>query len=160
MTKKKKNKISFAEKLIRIKRSGLTADKPPNISDGQIEEIPELDERIKRVLGIYKNAQKNSAHMIYFVMYDIEDNKIRTQIAKFLERKGCVRVQKSIFLAETERKVYDEISETLKEVQEVYDNHDSIFLVPVSTDEIKSMKVIGQSIDFDLILGNKNTLFF
>ncbi|OQX98151.1 MAG: CRISPR-associated endonuclease Cas2 [Bacteroidetes bacterium 4572_117] len=125
-----------------------------------LENIEELDERIQKVLGVFNNAKKNKTHMIYFVMYDIEDNKIRTHIAKFLIRKGCVRVQKSIFLAETSRKVYDEISTTLKEVQEVYDNHDSIFLVPVSTDEIKSMKVIGQSIDFDMIMGNKNTLFF
>ena len=39
-------------------------------------------------------------------------------------------------------------------------NNDSIFLVPVSTDEIRAMSVIGQNIDFDLILQNKNTLFF
>jgi hypothetical protein len=45
-------------------------------------------------------------------------------------------------------------------VQECYENNDSILLVPVSTDEIKAMKVIGQNIDFDLILKNKNTLFF
>lgn len=157
---KKKKEISFAEKLIRIKRAGIDGAHPPNLPINNIEDIPELDERIKNVLGIFKNLKKNKQHMIYFVMYDIEDNKIRTHIAKFLERKGCVRVQKSIFLAETSRAIYDEIGTTLKEVQEVYDNHDSIFLVPVSTDEIKSMRVIGQSIDFDLILGNRNTLFF
>jgi len=157
---KKKKAISFAEKLIRIKRAGIDGTRPPNLPVDNIEDIPELDKRIKNVLGIFENFKKNKLHMIYFVMYDIEDNKIRTHIAKFLERKGCVRVQKSIFLAETSRELYDEIATTLKEVQEVYDNHDSIFLVPVSTDEIKSMRVIGQSIDFDLILGNRNTLFF
>jgi len=160
MAKKKKKEISFAQKLIRIKRAGIDGVQPPNTQMHNLENIEELDERIQKVLGVFNNAKKNKTHMIYFVMYDIEDNKIRTHIAKFLIRKGCVRVQKSIFLAETSRKVYDEISTTLKEVQEVYDNHDSIFLVPVSTDEIKSMKVIGQSIDFDMIMGNKNTLFF
>lgn len=97
--------------------------------------------------------------MIYFIMYDIESNKVRTLVAKYLIRKGCTRVQKSIFIASTERPVFDEIRKDLKEVQECYDNSDSILLVPVSTDEIRAMKVIGQNIDFDLALKNKNTLF-
>jgi CRISPR-associated protein Cas2 len=32
--------------------------------------------------------------------------------------------------------------------------------VPVSTDELRAMKIIGQNIDVDLIVRNKNTLFF
>jgi len=152
--------IEFIEKLKRIKRAGIDAKHPPNTKTQTYNELDDLDKRLKDLLGLFNNAQKKATNMIYFVMYDIEDNKVRNYIAKYLIKKGCVRVQKSIFLAETERSVFDEISKTLKEVQEIYENHDSIFLVPVSTDEIKSMKVIGQSIDFDLILGNKNTLFF
>ncbi len=98
--------------------------------------------------------------MLYFVMYDIENDKIRNHIAKFLIRKGCTRVQKSIFLADTQRQIYSEIHQTLKEVQEVYDNHDSIFLVPIASDDLRAMKVIGENLDLDLTLGNKNTLFF
>lgn len=98
--------------------------------------------------------------MIYFVMYDIENNKVRSLISKYLLKKGCMRVQKSIFLADTDRKVYDDIRKDLHEVQQCYDNNDSILLVPVSTDEIQAMKIIGQNIDVDLILKNRNTLFF
>jgi len=119
-----------------------------------------LNERIEQILGVVKRLDKNSNKMIYFVMYDIENNKVRTQVAKYLIKKGCTRVQKSIFLANTNRVVYSEIKNDLKEVQECYENNDSILLVPVSTDEIKAMKIIGQNIDFDLILQNKNTLFF
>jgi CRISPR-associated protein Cas2 len=39
-----------------------------------------------------------------------------------------------------------------KEVQDCYENEDSILLVPVSTDEIRAMKMIGVNIDFDLAL--------
>lgn len=119
-----------------------------------------LSERIQQILGIIKRVKSNHQKMIYFVMYDIENNKVRTQIAKYLIKRGCTRVQKSIFLANTNRVVYSEIKNDLKEVQECYENNDSIFLVPVSTDEIKAMSVIGQNVDFDLILQNKNTLFF
>ena len=56
--------------------------------------------------------------------------------------------------------VFDEIKDDLKEVQACYDNKDSILLVPLSTEQIQAMKIIGQNIDVDLIMGNKNTLFF
>ncbi|HPD64669.1 MAG TPA: hypothetical protein P5050_04435 [Bacteroidia bacterium] len=49
---------------------------------------------------------------------------------------------------------------TLKEVQSFYDNNDSIFFVPVSSDEIRAMKIIGQSIDFNFFLSNPSTIFF
>ena len=93
-------------------------------------------------------------------MYDIENNKVRTLISKYLLKKGCQRVQKSVFFAESERSVYNEIKKDLLEVQESYDNNDSIFLVPVSTDQMRAMKVIGQNIDFDIVIQEKNTLFF
>lgn len=48
----------------------------------------------------------------------------------------------------------------LAEVQSLYDNHDSIIVCPVSTDILKCMKVIGQSVNFDVIMHTKNTLFF
>ena len=93
-------------------------------------------------------------------MYDIENNKVRTSIAKYLEQNGCLRVQKSIFFAQSQRQTFNKIHADLKHIQELYDNNDSIFLVPVSTDQVRAMKIIGQNTDFDIIIGNKNTLFF
>lgn len=85
---------------------------------------------------------------------------MRNQIVKYLIRTGCTRVQKSIFLADLPIAVYDEIRTNLTEVQQCYDNEDSILIVPISTDYLRSMKVIGQTLDVDLILKTKNTLFF
>ena len=156
---KKKKELTFSEKLRKIKKAGLEGT--PEIREKtETDPLMPLDERIEQILGIVKRLDKNSNKMIYFVMYDIENNKVRTQVAKYLIKKGCTRVQKSIFLANTNRAVYNEIKTDLKDVQECYENNDSILLVPVSTDEIKAMKIIGQNIDFDLILQNKNTLFF
>lgn len=42
----------------------------------------------------------------------------------------------------------------------MYDNKDSIFIVPLSIDYIRSMKVIGENVDFDLILKTRSTIFF
>ena len=71
---------------------------------------------------------------------DTEGNKVRTQIVNYLIRSGCHRIQKSIFLANL--------------------SHDSILLVPISTDYLQAMKIIGQTINVDVITKNKNTLFF
>jgi CRISPR-associated protein Cas2 len=93
-------------------------------------------------------------------MYDIESTKVRNQIAKYLLREGCTRVQKSIFLADLPLDTYNRMRSELAQVQECYENQDSILIVPISTDYLQSMKVIGQTLDVDLILKNRNTLFF
>ena len=98
--------------------------------------------------------------MLFFVMYDIESNKVRYNIVKYLERMGCFRIQKSIFLANLSMEKYEDIKHDLAEVQDLYENHDSIIVCPVSSDYLSSMKVIGQSINLDLITRSKNTLFF
>jgi CRISPR-associated protein Cas2 len=158
--RKKKRKISFLEKMLKIKHAGIQNIGDVNMVRQQSSDIETLDERITQVLQLVYKTKILPTHMIYFVMYDIENNRVRRNIAKFLLRKGCIRVQKSIFLAQTERKVYNEIFQALRDVHDIYDNHDSIFLVPVSTDELRSMKIIGHNINFDFILNDKSTLFF
>ncbi|NSW45381.1 MAG: CRISPR-associated endonuclease Cas2 [Bacteroidales bacterium] len=122
------------------------------------EELNQLIDRINQLQSLIKqNKQRN---MLYFVMYDIENNRVRNLIAKYLERKGLIRIQKSIFIADTPHAIYHEIKQTLQEVQEAYENNDSILIVPISTDEIKAMKIIGKNIDIEIITGNKDILFF
>lgn len=159
MKKKAKPPPGFAEKMLKLKAAGLTGNAPPNTRAGD-HDLPDLSQRIRSIMGIVDSFDKKPNQMIYFVMYDIENNKVRNLVAKYLIKKGCTRVQKSIFLARTDRVVFDQIKDDLKEVQQCYDNNDSILLVPVSTEQIQAMKVIGQNIDLDLIMGNKNTLFF
>ena len=130
-----------------------------NRSEGYQDDLPELSERLNNLLGIV-NKQRPATNMIFFVMYDIESNKVRQAVAKYLLGKGCSRVQKSIFLADLPGETYRSISEDLAKIQAMYDNNDSILIVPLSTDYINSMKIIGQNVNLDLILKNKTTLFF
>ncbi|QZE15499.1 CRISPR-associated endonuclease Cas2 [Halosquirtibacter laminarini] len=155
---KKRKELTFYEKIQRIKEAGI---KPVVVGEDQKDEesLKSLDQRIQEMLGLSKSRLKHN-EMIFFVMYDIEDNRVRTQVSKFLLKKGCHRVQKSIFLGRLERKQYNEIATALKEIQEFYENKDSILLVPVSSDEMRAMKIIGENVDFDVILRNRNTLFF
>lgn len=54
--------------------------------------------------------------MLFFVMYDIESNKVRYQVSKYLIKKGCFRIQRSVFLAELSHEDYSQIRSDLAEV--------------------------------------------
>lgn len=74
--------------------------------------------------------------------------------------RGCTRVQKSIFMASLPSETINDISQKLIDIQRMYDNNDSILVVPLSDDYARAMKIIGQEVNLDLILHDKNTLFF
>ena len=97
--------------------------------------------------------------MLFFIMYDISDNKVRCLVAKYLIRKGCTRVQRSVFLADRPLAVFEQIRNDLAEVQAAYEYEDSIFVIPVPDSTLSSMRVIGRNVDVDLITGTKNTVF-
>ncbi|MGC8866165.1 MAG: CRISPR-associated endonuclease Cas2 [Bacteroidales bacterium] len=138
-----------------MKRAGL---KPaPNNISGKESELESLPSRIQKILGLSQTPQK-AEEMTFWIMYDIEDNKIRRYIARYLEKKGFLRVQKSVFLARAERNDFKEIAEALREVNQLYENHDSIILIPVSTDELHAMHLIGKEIGIEAYEKRPNTM--
>lgn len=157
---KKNDPLTYLEKLRKLKSSGLEDSPMINRVANDLDELPSLQDRIDVILGIIKKKKIIADDMLFFVMYDIESNKVRYNVVKYLERMGCSRIQKSIFLANLSMEKYEKIKQDLAEVQALYDNHDSIIICPVSSDYLSSMKVIGQSINLDVITRSKNTLFF
>ena len=155
----KKKELSFYEKIVKIKRSGLGngADLTTPVFDPELLPLAERLPLVDKILKKFK--LKKADDMFAFIMYDIENNKIRTQVSKYLIQNGCVRVQKSVFLAGLKRKKFMEIYSTLKEINSMYDNSDSLFFVPVGEDILNSMKVVGQNINFELITDTPNTMF-
>lgn len=156
----KKKELTLREALEKMRQSGLEGSRV--ISEGAEEwkTLGSIEDRISYIFGIIKRENRKATDMLFFVMYDIESNKVRRHISKYLERMGCHRVQRSIYLADLPMDKYDKIKSDLTEVQSYYENDDSILVVPVSTDMLRSMRVIGQKIDVDVILRTKNTLFF
>lgn len=98
--------------------------------------------------------------MLFFVMYDIENNKVRRLVVRYLQKSGCTRIQKSIFLADSTMAVYNKVREDLAAVQAVYDNQDSIIVLPITTDYLRMMKIIGKTVNIDVITKAQSTLFF
>lgn len=152
--------LSFVEKMKKFANAGIPQPLSPNRITGNIDGIKTIEERVEFLLNIVKQSKRPADNMLFFVMYDIESNKVRHQVVKYLLKNGCTRVQKSIFLADLPLSVYETIKSDLAEVQACYENNDSILIVPISTDYLQAMKVIGQSIDVDIITRSKNTLFF
>lgn len=156
----KRKEFSFVEKMQKFIHAGISESLAPNRTSNEIDDIIDLEDRVKNILGLVNRDKRPATNMLFFVMYDIESNKVRAQIAKYLIRKGCTRIQRSIFLADLASSEYNTIRQDLAAVQAAYDNKDSILIVPISTDYLQAMKVIGQKIELDIIMHSKNTLFF
>lgn len=157
MPRPKKAEISLAERLKRLEAAGIMEQAPPIAAEDQL--LP-LNERVRLMLNIVKEGPLKATEMTYLIMYDISNDKVRLQIAKYLERQGCIRIQKSVFIAKTENPHFQEIHDTLKEVNSYYQNEDSIILVPVNASDVRSMKLIGKNVQIEAIVDKPNTLFF
>jgi CRISPR-associated protein Cas2 len=157
---KKSPEDSFSAQIAKIRAAGVASPALMNPSKFT-DNIQNSNERVVAILQfMHKARTKKINEMLCFIFYDIENNKVRTKIAKYLLRKGCIRVQKSVFLAQLDRKVFQDIHTTIKKVQDLYENTDSILFLQVAEDELRSMRMVGQNIDTDLIIHGKNTLFF
>ena len=159
---KKKAKISltFSQVMRKLIQAGMSDSKMINRLPNDYDTIPDLSTRVRGIIGLINRPKRSTINILFFVMYDIASNKVRHQISKYLLRVGCIRVQRSIFLADLSMDKYDMIRRDLTEVQSLYDNHDSILIVPISTDYLQAMKIIGKSIDLDIVMKSINTLFF
>jgi len=159
--RKKREPISPLEALRKLAQAGVQdSPRPTRHIDQDLDELPSLESRISCLLGIANETSRPTTNMIFFTMYDIESNKVRRLIAKYLISKGCTRIQDSIFLADLPRPTCEEIKRDLAEVQSLYDNHDSIIVCPISTDQLHAMHVIGEHLDVDIITHKRNTLFY
>jgi len=161
MAWKNKPPLTLLERLQRIEDSAVGEKKvePVELDDDEIA-LESLEKRVDRILGIVNNDKKKATDMLFFVMYDIESNKVRNQVVKYLIKTGCHRIQKSIFLANLSGDKFNKVKSDLAEIQTFYRNEDSILIVPISTDYLQAMKIIGKSLNIDVITKSKNTLFF
>lgn len=157
MPRPPKKEFTLAETLARIAAAGIT-EAPPPLLEG--EEMLPLQDRIRRMLGIIQDSPIKATDMVYLIMYDISNDKVRLQISKYLERQGCIRIQRSVFLARTDNPHFQEIHDTLKEVNSYYENEDSIILAPLNASDARAMKLIGKNVQIEAVTDKPNTLFF
>jgi CRISPR-associated endonuclease Cas2 len=158
MSKPKKIELTLQEALFRMHESGVLKFEKKTISEDDY--LLPLPERIQKIVGIVKKQPLKSTTMNYMILYDIENNKIRKLISDFLIKNGCVRVQKSVFMGNSEHQKFQTIHDTLKDINSYYENADSIIMVPINVSDVRSMKLIGKNVNIDLLTNPPNTLFF
>lgn len=95
--------------------------------------------------------------MIVWVMYDIKKNKPRTKAAKACKRAGLYRVQYSVFLGTLDEGEKEELS---LEIEDMIDkDNDSVYIFPMSKNELKSTKLLGQAFDKKMVTDQVKSLF-
>ena len=117
-------------------------------------------ESIQIFMEILENNEKMLRGQICIVFYDIENDKVRSHIAKFLIRNGLKRIQKSVFLGNLHPSTYQVIQMKLQEVQENYKNEDSIWIVPMHSDQMNNTCVIGNEFILETNIKRKRTWIF
>ncbi|EIM74528.1 CRISPR-associated protein Cas2 [Nitritalea halalkaliphila LW7] len=91
-------------------------------------------------------------------MYDIQKNKTRTRAAKICLQSGLYRVQYSVFLGVMEKNEFDSLHLQLEEL--IDEEKDSIYMFPMSKDELKQTVLLGQAFDKDFVTDEVRSLFF
>jgi len=86
---------------------------------------------------------------LVWIIYDIVDNKTRTKIARACKNKGLYRVQKSAFLGTLNKNQIDELKIICQDM--INPEKDSVYIFPMCEDDFKSVILLGQAFDEDLV---------
>lgn len=96
--------------------------------------------------------------MICWVLYDIKKDKQRGIVSKICKKSGLYRVQKSVFLGSMDENQKDCLELEIKDV--IDEETDSVYIFPMSKNELKQTALMGQAFDKDLITDDVKALFF
>jgi CRISPR-associated protein Cas2 len=85
--------------------------------------------------------------MTYLICYDISEDRLRTRLAKRLERAGCVRLQKSVFVAPNfdARRLEILRGSLLKMLPPQLALEESLLLIPIERDNLSSIILLGDA---------------
>ena len=93
--------------------------------------------------------------MNFFICYDISDDKRRLRLSKLLQREGCERVQKSVFVApDFERAEMLRLKTKIEKLLNVLytDNSsadDSVMYIPLDNDAVADVIWQGNKIKWE-----------
>lgn len=95
--------------------------------------------------------------MIVWVLYDIEDDKVRTKVAKLCKQAGLYRVQFSVFLGMLDANAKDSLELQIKDLMD--EQKDSVYMFPMSKNELQSTVLLGKAFDKKLVTDEVKALF-
>jgi CRISPR-associated protein Cas2 len=96
--------------------------------------------------------------MIIWVLYDIEQDRARTRVAKVCKQSGLYRVQLSCFLGTLDAEELDTLQ--LRIEAEINPVVDKVYIFPMSRAELKTTILLGQAFDKKMVTDEVKALFF
>ena len=84
--------------------------------------------------------------MHYVICYDLENDRLRDRVAKLLQKQGCSRVQRSVFVARgLERREYSALRTALRRLlaRHPCGPADSLLFIPLREGEETRIEAIG-----------------
>lgn len=99
-------------------------------------------------------------NLLYIVMYDIENNSLRTKAAKKLQQYGYERIQYSIFCGlENPRSLPALWNELQLLIKPAEDPNDRLFVLQLKKSYFRAMKILGSAnLNMAYLLGEQHTL--
>lgn len=95
--------------------------------------------------------------MIAWVLYDIENDKVRNKVAKICKQTGLYRVQFSVFLGTIDKNQKDSLQLQIEEL--IDETKDSIYIFPMSKNELQETVLLGKAFDKAFITDEVKALF-
>jgi CRISPR-associated protein Cas2 len=95
--------------------------------------------------------------MIAWVLYDIENDKARTKIAKICRQAGLYRVQLSCFLGTIDKQELDVLQLQIEEL--INEDVDKVYIFPMNKGELQQSILLGQAFDKKLVTDEIRMLF-
>lgn len=95
--------------------------------------------------------------MIAWVLYDIKNDKARTKVAKICKQSGLYRVQFSVFLGTIDRNMKDSLQLQIEDL--IDEETDSVYIFPMSKNELQETILLGQAFDKKLVSDEVMALF-
>lgn len=95
--------------------------------------------------------------MIAWVLYDIEDDKVRSKVAKFCKQAGLYRVQYSVFLGTIDFNQKDTLQLQLESL--INEKTDSVYIFPMSKNELQATVLLGKAFDKKMVTDEVRALF-
>lgn len=98
--------------------------------------------------------------MPHLICYDITNNSLRTKLGKKILAGGLDRINKSVYLGTVSDSSLKSLEGELAALmQQDAEPHDSLIILPVTTQQIQSMRVYGfNGLDKEELSGEKSTL--
>mgnify|MGYP001169655576 CR=1 FL=1 len=96
--------------------------------------------------------------MIIWVLYDIEQDRSRSRVAKICKQAGLYRVQYSVFLGTLDAQEKDNLELRIQE--EMNEAVDRVYIFPMSKGELQQAALLGQAFDKKMVTDEVLALFF